>query len=453
MKHLPLIFVALICFVTVFGSFVSATGHAAIRYDLNNNNRIERNEVISAINDYLFSDVTTRGDVIQVISHYLFEIPVREETPADVLDRVREGVVRLHIAGEGGGSGSGFVVDGDGHILTNAHVVKDHPFVSVLLERVTIQTRVLAIDADRDIALLKIPPRHAPTVLPFASSVEQGEQVMALGYPISSQVGPGLTMTLGIVSAFRTYGGIPYIQTDAAINPGNSGGPLLNMQGEVVGMNTRVVRETLGGRPVDGVGLAISYEVLQRRLPIMKAQAINPTPTPTPTPTPILRLFGPIDGSIPHDPIDGLVDVYTPDFQMKSGSMEALFTNPQPGPDGWSYGFAFRRSQPNHFHAVVVSSDGYWAHILRLGDADTEKQVYEYSPAINRGIGEKNNLRVRLFDDDVGLFYVNGEVMAKLDLSGLVDEGWLYVLGWYYAGDEQEGAVTEFENLVITVTE
>ena len=215
MKHLPLIFVALICFVTVFGSFVSATGHAAIRYDLNNNNRIERNEVISAINDYL-GDVTTRGDVIQVISHYLFEIPVREETPADVLDRVREGVVRLHIAGEGGGSGSGFVVDGDGHILTNAHVVKDHPFVSVLLERVTIQTRVLAIDADRDIALLKIPPRHAPTVLPFASSVEH----RLWRHPI---MGPGLTMTLGIVSAFRTYGGIPYIQTDAAINPGNSG--------------------------------------------------------------------------------------------------------------------------------------------------------------------------------------------------------------------------------------
>ena len=343
------------------------------------------------------------------------------------------------------GSGSGFFVNKRGHILTNEHVVKNLASVKVLFsDGMRRFAEVVATDAARDIALLKVSVgslSKLPTVLPFASSVEQGEQVIALGHPLGSRLGQQMTMTVGVVSAFRTYGGLRYVQTDAAINPGSSGGPLLNMKGQVVGMNTSSIDATNQGRPVEGIGFAITYDILESRLPIMKAQkpSTTPTPIPTPAPTPTPRQTGPIHGSIPHDPHDGYIDVYKPNVWMTNGSIEARFTNPEPGPKGWSYGFMFRNSQQNHFHAVIIMEYGRWVYVRSLGDTATRKHVYKTSTAIRTQRGQENHIRVEL-NGDLGTVYINDKRMGLIDLSHLMEPSRPHVIGTYFTGHPKEGS-------------
>ena len=168
-------------------------------------------------------------------------------------------------------SGSGFVVDADGYILTNEHVINGEPSLTVVFDSgARLTARVVASDVYLDIALLKVEATGQIIVLPFATEVRIGQEVIALGYPLD--LGENMTITKGIISAFRNFDGVPYIQTDAAINPGNSGGPLLNIKGEVVGMNTSVQREIQGSEfSAQGIGFAITYDVLSEQLRIMKA--------------------------------------------------------------------------------------------------------------------------------------------------------------------------------------
>jgi serine protease Do len=141
--------------------------------------------------------------------------------------------------------GSGFIISPDGFVLTNNHVISgaDEIFVSLADKEEFTATRV-GTDDKTDIALIKIESekRDFPVaVLGDSDALEIGEWVVALGNPF----GFGHTLTQGIVSAkSRVIGAGPYdnfIQTDAAINPGNSGGPLINMQGQVIGINTAIV--------------------------------------------------------------------------------------------------------------------------------------------------------------------------------------------------------------------
>ena len=206
---------------------------------------------------------------------------------ADIVARVKHAVVRVETPG--GGTGSGFVIDASGYILTNEHVVTTHASVDVQFANGVRRTAsVVATDAAKDIALLKFTPATAPTVFSFASSVvQQGDQVIALGYPLGKLLGADMTVTMGVVSAFRTIQNVSFIQTDASLNPGNSGGPLLNMKGEVVGMNTAGIDEAPDGRPVEGISFAIRHSALSAQLPVLMA-APAPTPRPpTPVPTPI----------------------------------------------------------------------------------------------------------------------------------------------------------------------
>ncbi|HVN72835.1 MAG TPA: Do family serine endopeptidase, partial [Desulfomonilia bacterium] len=146
--------------------------------------------------------------------------------------------------------GSGFIISTDGYVLTNNHVVSgaDEIFVS-LADKEEFKAKVVGTDDKTDIALIKIesPKKEFPVaVLGDSDSIEIGEWVIAIGNPF----GFGHTLTQGIVSAkSRVIGAGPYdnfIQTDAAINPGNSGGPLINMQGQVVGINTAIVSSGQG---------------------------------------------------------------------------------------------------------------------------------------------------------------------------------------------------------------
>jgi serine protease Do len=161
----------------------------------------------------------------------------------------------------GGGIGSGFVISSDGYVLTNAHVVVDADEVTVRLadEKREFKAKVVGIDRRTDVALLKIAATDLPTVtLGNSADLKVGEWVAAIGSPF----GFNNTITAGIVSAKgRTLPDesfVPFIQTDVAVNPGNSGGPLLNLKGEVVGINSMIYSGTGGYM---GVSFAIPIEV------------------------------------------------------------------------------------------------------------------------------------------------------------------------------------------------
>ena len=158
------------------------------------------------------------------------------------------------------GEGSGFIVDPNGIVLTNAHVVNDAKEVTVkLTDRREFTARVLGKDTASDIAVLKIDARNLPTVqLGHATDVKVGEWVLAIGSPFGFEN----TVTAGIVSAKgRSLPGgsyVPFIQTDVAVNPGNSGGPLFDLDGEVVGINSQIYSNSGG---YEGVSFAIPIGV------------------------------------------------------------------------------------------------------------------------------------------------------------------------------------------------
>jgi len=133
--------------------------------------------------------------------------------------------------------GTGFIITEDGYIVTNAHVlVGGRQLYIITSEREIINADFIGYDENFDIALLKIPGNYDKLELGNSDNVEVGEKVIAIGNPLGLQ----FSVSEGIVSAVHregTNGVHAYIQTDAALNPGNSGGPLINKQGEVIGVN------------------------------------------------------------------------------------------------------------------------------------------------------------------------------------------------------------------------
>ncbi|TQM68664.1 putative serine protease PepD [Actinomadura hallensis] len=184
---------------------------------------------------------------------------------SDVAARVQASVVSIEVRSAASqGTGSGFVIDRRGHILTNAHVVEDDGQVTVVLaDQRRVQARLVGTDRALDLAVLAIPAAQAPAPLTFSrfSDVRVGDPVIALGSPLGLQG----TVTSGIVSALNRQvrlgeggGASTAVQTDASINPGNSGGPLVNARGEVIGVNTAIATLMRGGGGGSiGIGFAI----------------------------------------------------------------------------------------------------------------------------------------------------------------------------------------------------
>ena len=160
-------------------------------------------------------------------------------------------------------SGSGVIIDLDGHILTNHHVIEGSDSITVTLDDGRkLDAELVGSDPLTDLALLRVDEPSLPFI-PFAdpSAVRVGEWVIAIGNALALPGGP--SVTLGIVSALdRSFApdqsNVLYglVQTDATINPGNSGGPLMNLNGEIVGINTAVLR----GSSVEGIGFAVGGE-------------------------------------------------------------------------------------------------------------------------------------------------------------------------------------------------
>ncbi len=348
------------------------------------------------------------------------------------------------------------MVEPTGYILTNAHVVEGETDLTVVLDG-GIRTfgKVVIQDPERDIAIVKIDRGQQPTLRFATANPRIGEEVVALGYPFGTSGLENMTISTGVVSAFQSFDGINYVQTDAAVNSGNSGGPLLDMNGRVVGMNTWAVKKDIS----EGLNFAIQYSVLSQRLASMIAEATAPptatptrTPTPTPRPTPE-GSFGPVDGSIEHDVDDGQIDTYRSNVSLTDGIIEAKFFNPySPQTGNWSSGFLFRwaSSSPDHtFHSVGVTQAGRWYHVLSTGDGERQDISNGFSAAIATGASDSNHIRVIVIGGE-GTLFVNGKFVATLDLSGLMDAGSVSAVAGYFTGDGVAGKSTQFEDFKIT---
>jgi 2-alkenal reductase len=204
----------------------------------------------------------------------------------DLYQKVSPGVVSITIlTAQGGAQGSGIVYDKQGHIVTNDHVIDGATEIEVdFASGLKVSGTVIGTDLDSDLAVIQVkvdPSNLVPLAMGDSDAVKVGQQVFALGNPF----GLSGTMTMGIVSAkgrtldslrqasstsFFTSGDI--IQTDAAINPGNSGGPLLNLNGEVIGINRAI--QTSGvpttGEPANiGIGFAVPVNIIKKVVPVL----------------------------------------------------------------------------------------------------------------------------------------------------------------------------------------
>ena len=251
MKIAPFILVATI--VSVFSGLILYAGHLEIfgQSDYTTNST-------SISISKIFKDV--QGSVVQITR----ENKQAPDSPGD------ENVTSL---------GSGFVFDKEGRIITNHHVVQDSKSVDVtFIDGNRYVASVIGSDPFNDVAVIKITQNISeklrPLILGNSSVVEVGDQVIAIGNPY----GLAGSMSLGIVSQkgrlISTEGSafsIPsVIQTDALINPGNSGGPLLNIQEEVIGMNTAGVLSDSGG--FSGIGLAVPSNTISKIVPVLNSK-------------------------------------------------------------------------------------------------------------------------------------------------------------------------------------
>jgi S1-C subfamily serine protease len=218
----------------------------------------------------------------------VIERGMQDQLLTEIYDKVNQGVVSIQVTtDQGGAQGSGFVYDKDGHIITNFHVVDGANTIEVdFPSGYKVRGKLVGKDLDSDVAVIKVEaPADQLVPIPLGSgdALKVGETVIAIGNPF----GLSGTMTVGIVSAkdrtldslrespnggFFTSGAV--IQTDAAINPGNSGGPLLNLAGEVVGINRAIRTDstTAAGDPANsGIGFAVNVDIVKRVVPALIA--------------------------------------------------------------------------------------------------------------------------------------------------------------------------------------
>lgn len=214
------------------------------------------------------------------------DLAAYQDILTSIYERASPGVVSIRVlTTDGEAMGSGWVYDQEGHIITNYHVVEGFSDFEIdFSSGLKVRGEVIANDLDSDIAVIKVdvPPEELyPLPLGDSDQLKVGQTVVAIGNPF----GLSGTMTVGIISAVgRTlpsmrpapgsrgshFTAADIIQTDTAINPGNSGGPLLNLNGEVIGINRAIRTESFntGGEPVNsGIGFAVSINMVKRVVP------------------------------------------------------------------------------------------------------------------------------------------------------------------------------------------
>ena len=196
----------------------------------------------------------------------------------DIFEKAEPGVVRVNTErnqteNETGGVGSGFVFDKKGHIITNAHVIEDSTkTVVTFLDGRSYNAQIIGVDKYTDIGVIKVNADLKllhPLSLGDSSNLQVGEPITAIGNPfgLSGSMTSGIISQMGRLLPSGSGYSIPdVIQTDAAINPGNSGGPLLNMRGDIVGINTAIQSST---GEFTGVGFAIPSQTVAKIVPTL----------------------------------------------------------------------------------------------------------------------------------------------------------------------------------------
>lgn len=208
----------------------------------------------------------------------------QQDTLSSLYENVLPGIVSIQVlTAQGGSLGTGIVFDGQGHIVTNEHVVDGQQSIEIAFSSGYKATAsLIGVDKDSDLAVIKVDaPASEIHPLPMGNSklLKVGQSVVAIGNPF----GLNGSMTLGIISALGrtqdsnrelagggTFSVADMIQTDAAINPGNSGGPLFNLSGEIIGINRsiRTDASNVTGEPVNsGIGFAIPVNLIKRVIP------------------------------------------------------------------------------------------------------------------------------------------------------------------------------------------
>ena len=204
------------------------------------------------------------------------------ESPTDITENALPSVVQIITDS---GSGTGFIVSEDGLVVTNKHVVEDERRVAIRLAtgeeyRGNVTQRHSALD----LAYIEIDSTRnfTPLVLGDSGGVRVSQSVIAIGYPLSEELGLEPTVSRGIISAMRD----DYLQTDASLNPGNSGGPLLDANGNVIGVITARMESSETGRPITGIGFAIPVNAVRQDLGGLAASgSASPDATAAPLPT------------------------------------------------------------------------------------------------------------------------------------------------------------------------
>jgi S1-C subfamily serine protease len=169
------------------------------------------------------------------------------------------------------GQGTGFIIEEEGYIVTNAHVLAGgRKIQAITSEQKLIDAIFIGYDSDFDVALLKIPGEYDALELGNSNDIQVGEKVIAIGNPLGLQ----FSVSEGIVSAVHREGinGVEaYIQTDAALNPGNSGGPLINKQGEVIGINNFKIGDS------ESLGFALESDYIEDIVNQIAQEELNMT--------------------------------------------------------------------------------------------------------------------------------------------------------------------------------
>ena len=219
--------------------------------------------------------IVTNGDYGETVGEVTGIERSYEYSLIDIFEKSEESIVQVSVLrGESdGGMGSGFVYSDEGYVITNQHVVQDAERVMItFLDGEAYIGNVVGSDRDLDIAVVKVEPTNTylqPIKIGDSSKLKVGEKIAAIGNPfgLSGSMTSGIVSQMGRLLPQETGYSIPdVIQTDAAINPGNSGGPLINMKGEVVGINTAIQSAT---GEFSGIGFAVPSNTVKKVVPVL----------------------------------------------------------------------------------------------------------------------------------------------------------------------------------------
>ena len=262
--------IAGILFITMIGGVFGST----ITYSLlKSNNVVATKQIVSSIPQSFTassSDAMSAADAFNKVA------------PAVVIVSTKTAASGFTPAGEG--MGSGFIINEEGYVLTNYHVISSAKEVTVTLSNNTeVSASIVNYDSEKDIAMLKLKEgTKVPAVAELGDSDEvyPGAEVIAIGTPLSKNFAQ--TLTKGVISGsnrtIETGSGtsVNLIQTDTAINPGNSGGPLVNAKGQVIGINSmKLGTETLGETTIEGIGFAIPINEVKNKIDALSKPILN----------------------------------------------------------------------------------------------------------------------------------------------------------------------------------